>query len=498
MSIGGVILVAFVFLPTGAVSAASIVAIFDREFWKMKHRMVLFFILLSNWVAFLGSVYALFFDWNFLKIDLLAYATQIALVWTLVWLLARDEGLNPRDAPLVRALPKMLLFGADEAVTKARAALNTTYPANQNRLKTWKRLVLDEQSRTSDTTIYFLFMGTAGVLIGIWFHLAMSGFRFGLSTFEMVIALCGLPVIYALIAIASVRYRPRLSPKDFNALEALLAFAGPIITIAILLGLIEAFFSLPLPQITHPSLRVLFGVAGLAMVTIFASDGAKKLREKRDKLLTDDRPPILFLRSFAGEAKESRWRLGYLRGSRLSGRGHDPKIAGLISNPWYRLEQYLDRSGDLRIEQAKIADAMSSMGPYIAIARPGEAPAWTDTGAMRVEAEQNEWQQVVSELIEVSAGILIELGHSIGLSWEIDEVIKRDRPTKVLLILPKTKDSYDLFRNSLGHKFPKGLPAKGPPSQFIVFDDDWAATVLPHRLSETDSSPLAFYLRRIK
>lgn len=176
-------------------------------------------------------------------------------------------------------------------------------------------------------------------------------------------------------------------------------------------------------------------------------------------LARDKRQPVVYLRSFADEAGEYSLR-GYVK-SRFA-RGlpnvHDP------SDPWA-----YDTWGPK--EQEKFAESMQQIGPYIALARPGEPLA--DVGAAWLRVPDDKWQETVASLVSRAALIVVQAGRTAGLGWEIAQLHHLCSPQRVLMILPRWQSDYEAFRSWSKPLFPVPLPEKLPPSRLLTFGNDW-------------------------
>ncbi len=124
-------------------------------------------------------------------------------------------------------------------------------------------------------------------------------------------------------------------------------------------------------------------------------------------------------------------------------------------------------------EQMLFAEYFSTHGPYVAIGRPGEANESMDLGAAKFYAQNEEWQDKVIELVNLSVAIVIEVDVSTGVSWEIREVLRRANPEKVLLLLPRGVADYEKFRAFSAELFPYPMPINLPKARLIMFGPGW-------------------------
>jgi len=185
-----------------------------------------------------------------------------------------------------------------------------------------------------------------------------------------------------------------------------------------------------------------------------------------EQLLRDDvRPPIVYLRSFNEEEQESK----YGRSLRRTFFGRLVGGSGSAA--------YLE-------EQKEFGVYMRWVGPYIAITRPGEKSV---SGAVRLEVSDRHWKSVVKKLLKKAGFVVVRLGGTPGLTWEIKEVIRMIRPTVILLITPGNKQEYKMLCQHMTSFFPHGLPTRMPNSRLLTFDERWHATPLKPRANLIES-----------
>ena len=118
-----------------------------------------------------------------------------------------------------------------------------------------------------------------------------------------------------------------------------------------------------------------------------------------EAMARDPRPPVLYLRSFADDGasmiEASRWSL-IRRGTRLA--------------------------APVTPEQ-EIAEFLARIGPVVAIGKPGEP--LPELGAARLYVSDEQWQDKVLELMRQAALVVVRLGASPGLLWEIERSLER-------------------------------------------------------------------------
>jgi signal peptidase II len=93
-------------------------------------------------------------------------------------------------------------------------------------------------------------------------------------------------------------------------------------------------------------------------------------------------------------------------------------------------------------KEMKIVKVLRSKGSVIAIGKPGEK--YASLGASRLYVAHHLWQEKVMKLIEESKLILLALGYSKSLIWELDTISKHTVPEKFYLYFPLSEyDSSD-------------------------------------------------------
>jgi len=165
--------------------------------------------------------------------------------------------------------------------------------------------------------------------------------------------------------------------------------------------------------------------------------------------------------------------------------------------PW--IHSWLVLRGIARYEEL-IAYAFRRLGKIVTIGDPQER--LPQLGAARMYAPSGrpgssggaEWQTVVAEQIARAKLILLHVGISPGLHWEVETVIAAADPLRVLLCINpagklknRIRNSIDparrreadatwrVFREAHGALFPRGLPETLGDCRFVRFHADWTA-----------------------
>jgi hypothetical protein len=122
-------------------------------------------------------------------------------------------------------------------------------------------------------------------------------------------------------------------------------------------------------------------------------------------LANDTRDPVLYLRPFSDDDLID--------------------LTQRIPNPL--------RENWVRIEES-IKKALKDLGPLIAFGKPGEQ--WPETGAARIYVSNEEWQTAVRYFINHSIAVIVTIGLSVSVRWEIEETIKTKEIDKLLFFFP--------------------------------------------------------------
>ena len=119
----------------------------------------------------------------------------------------------------------------------------------------------------------------------------------------------------------------------------------------------------------------------------------------------DSRPPVLLLRSFEDDEK-----LRYIRAD-----------TALF---------------DFSLE-SRLADHFSAVGPFIAVGKPGDMSP--HLGAARASLLDNEWQGTVIGWMVESSLIIVMIGSTHWVGWELERIIELGHTAKLILLFPETR-----------------------------------------------------------
>jgi hypothetical protein len=185
-----------------------------------------------------------------------------------------------------------------------------------------------------------------------------------------------------------------------------------------------------------------------------------------EALRSDNRPPVLYLRSFTDDET-------FFDDINSTVRAQESSI------PVYK-----------STEEELMAGVMDEIGPFVAIGRPGEM--LPDLGAARLYVGK-EWKQVIEDLIRRSRLIVMRAGDTSGFWWEFENVVKSASPEKILLLLPNDRVRYGLLRRHADQLLPKPLPevpsfnqkrSKKNLSGLLYFERDWTPRQVPIKVNK--------------
>jgi len=201
---------------------------------------------------------------------------------------------------------------------------------------------------------------------------------------------------------------------------------------------------------------IIIMLSGVAIYYVAARLGSLPAGEL---LATDKRAPIVFVRSFEDEQGDYTIS-GYHKSLKSMNK------AGLTDNnvwgPGFQLQ---------------FNTLLESIGPYIAIGRPGEDLA--GIGAARVYVSDDEWQAKIMDYFQASQMIIMRTGKTKGLRWELEKIVQMQKPTSLLLMLPHTESDYQAFCVWANAVLPQPLPVDKPEGRFLLLKHDWTPEILP-------------------
>lgn len=220
----------------------------------------------------------------------------------------------------------------------------------------------------------------------------------------------------------------------------LAAWGTPVLVIATL-------YSLYRLQIIPQFLAVLLALTLIGFRRLFIRFRKKAKRYAIDTarlIENDQRQPFLYLRSFEHDARTT------------------------------DRQDYFTKRTEL-----KLTSALNQVGPVIAVGRPGEE--LPSLGASRIYFANEEWQDRVKELMQISRLVIIHPDNSEGLEWEMRTARQSLAPERLVFVLASwhtlkrygQQIEYDVLRSKLKHLFKVSLPDEFNGAYFLYFAEDW-------------------------
>jgi hypothetical protein len=169
----------------------------------------------------------------------------------------------------------------------------------------------------------------------------------------------------------------------------------------------------------------------------------------------DPRPPILLLRSFADD-------LMHIKGGARSSDRADLRREGMT------FERVIEQQ-------------LTPFGPVVAIGRPREALA--PLGAARDYVGDETWQGEVETRIRDASVVVLILGQSAGLTWEMSRVAALGQLHKLLVVFPPVDDLAARWSRSLDNDRQSGTPMLPPGIEpdrtlALIYADDMTPIVV--------------------
>ncbi len=227
------------------------------------------------------------------------------------------------------------------------------------------------------------------------------------------------------------------------------AVASSILACLTLWEIRELYRDLDMKPPRGRTLRRLIGFLSSPVTTVFGALGAKLWytghrlgkRDARLVLQQSDQEYVLYLRSFADdESLQSQFGIG------LSSRGE------------FRFTR-------VKTEEQLCRELERAVGPVVAIGRPGET--LPELGAHRLYVDQEDWQSEVLTLAERAKLIVIRVGDSKGLHWELAQMLQSPFADK-LILYSENRKLPPVFRERISSLGMTHMPRR----KFLYLDND--------------------------
>jgi hypothetical protein len=206
------------------------------------------------------------------------------------------------------------------------------------------------------------------------------------------------------------RYRRLFTGKRRRRVGGLLAVAA-LLTVV---GLLALWLSALTNSGGETAARQMLSALACVGLAVLPYRRARRLAalEAASVVDHDPRAPILYLRSFGDDHLKVRAHGGARRHSSLERFGHR------------RRERF----------EEIIAGCLWAQGPVIAVSEPGERLA--PLGAARTNFDDASWQAGVETLMAQAGLIVIAVGRTAGLAWEISRIAELELWDRTILLFP--------------------------------------------------------------
>jgi hypothetical protein len=203
---------------------------------------------------------------------------------------------------------------------------------------------------------------------------------------------------------------------------------------------------------------------GFAMIAVAGScfnlARRKKARSGEVALSTDNRPPVLFLRSFRTDLIPA--------GSRTLGLSQY-----LIFHPNYWRAQ--SGGNVLTLGELLQADVETHIGPFIALGDPNDY--LPGPGPAKVYRANENWRDAFAGIAKKSQAIIVVEGRTEGLTWELSYLRSSVPPEKIFFVTHplgrRTSQYWEDTRNA-AREADIELPASDPgPGAVLAFNRTW-------------------------
>ncbi len=195
------------------------------------------------------------------------------------------------------------------------------------------------------------------------------------------------------------------------------------------------------PQLFHAYILTLPIVAPGLLALPFGAQMVIYGRRMRVKnaltvLSTDHRPHVLYLRSFDDED---------------------------LPDPTFRSPFHLQNLPNPFIPkryEERLAPTLRRIGPVVSIGKPGEQRS--ELGTARVYVHDKEWQSAIRYFAKNAGAVLIVIGHTHSLWWEIEFVLANVQRERLLFFFPYADQSSE--RRKFWRKYYEIIPSVIPSS----------------------------------
>lgn len=169
-----------------------------------------------------------------------------------------------------------------------------------------------------------------------------------------------------------------------------------------------------------------------------------------EAMAADPRPPVLYLRSFKDDG------------------------SAILDDGGSKLMRRMFAALAPQTPEQELADLLRHVGPVVAIGKPGEP--LPELGAARLYVTNDQWQHAVTDLMKQAALVVVRIGSSAGVLWEIEHALSLiPRERLVLALMSGSEVAPELaagLASTLKFDLHAALP-EAPPK-------GWIRLVRPH------------------
>ena len=233
-------------------------------------------------------------------------------------------------------------------------------------------------------------------------------------------------------------------------------FAGILLYTLGLIGLIAIFGAIGyyVQNVFLMAVSLGFFLPALAYLNSLKREAKKHFQSVMHEAPDPNSSFLLYLRSFINDGKVSK--------------AHQPIFSFVRS-----------------VEESVVAE-LTKIAPVYAIGRPNEH--LPELGARRLYYSDDQWQGAIQNLADCASGIVMRVGPTDAVVWELEHIVQSVTPRRFALILARSDlqpesgpSAYDVFLDKTKHMLPTPLCAI-PAMHFksdvcvVLFADDWAST----------------------
>lgn len=273
---------------------------------------------------------------------------------------------------------------------------------------------------------------------------------------------------------------PRLTPWQRRSIGIVFTILGSAMLLFALFTIADQYAHF-LPAL-GPWDRWAFIPCVLLAITSLQTGRRFRARTTQELLLADSRPPVVYLRSFASDNSRT-VSAPTIRFARFEGDETPPWLDDFT----YKYAKYyawaspriLANAFDSTTEEEQVAKAVRPYGPLVAIGRPNEL--LPTLGAARMYVGDQGWRERVTEILKGAALVMMQMGNTEGLAWEVSACIEHVEPRRLVLVVPRDQREVEAFAANNAAKFPHGLPlierrdglSVGNVRAIVYFLRDW-------------------------